>query len=138
MLVPLALCGCGSNAGGEIQDAGAGEGVYTSFSQIEDKRIGVTAGSVQSMQAEEGFPKATFLYFSNSTDMLNALKSKKIDAFADPDTLVKFMMSEDPSLTYIDEPLAVILVWVVARLTRRIDPKNHDPKKILEGVETHD
>ncbi len=38
--------------------------------------------------------------------MLNALKSGKVDAFADADTLVKCMMMEDSSLTYIDEPLA--------------------------------
>lgn len=91
LLVLLALCGCGTNSGRESGSGDNAEGIYTSFSQIEDKRIGVTTGSVQAIQAEERFPNAEFFYFATSVDMLNALKSKKIDAFADADTLVKFM-----------------------------------------------
>ena len=91
LLVLLALCGCGTNSGSDICSDAAANEIYTSFSQIEDKRIGVTTGSVQAIQAEERFPNAEFFYFATSVDMLNALKSKEIDAFEEADTLVKFM-----------------------------------------------
>ena len=80
--------------------------VFSSFSELEDKRIGVTTGSVQALQAEERFPNADLYYFATSVDMLNALKSKKIDAFADAEILVRYMMAENPELTYLDEKLA--------------------------------
>ena len=37
--------------------------------------------------------------------MLISLRSGKIDAFADADALVRYMMPENPDLTYLDEYL---------------------------------
>lgn len=79
---------------------------FSSFSELEDKRIGVATGSVQALQTEERFPNADLYYFSTSVDMLNALKSNKIDAYADAEILVRYMMAENPELTYLDEKLA--------------------------------
>lgn len=79
---------------------------YTSFSELEDKRIGVTTGSVQALQTEERFPHAELFYFTSGVDMLNALRANKIDAFADADALARYMMSENPDLTCLDEMLA--------------------------------
>ena len=79
---------------------------YTSFSELADKRIGVTTGSVQALQTEEQFPNAELYYFSSTVDMLNALRADKIDAFADADALLKYMMADNPDLTYLDEKLA--------------------------------
>ena len=45
-LLLLTLCGCGAGKKTENQS-------YTSLADLEDKRIGVTTGSVQAMQAEE-------------------------------------------------------------------------------------
>ncbi len=42
------------------------------------------------------------------------------------------------AVTIIYFILAAILIRVIARLTRYIDPKSRSPQKILEGVETHD
>ena len=78
VLALLMLCGCAESTVENADDGDDAEGIYTSFSQIEDKRIGVTTGSVQSMQAEERFPNATLLYFSTGPDMLNALKSCRL------------------------------------------------------------
>ena len=88
------------------KNANEDEGVYTSLSQVEDKRIGVSTGSIQEQQVEERFPHAKLFRFSSSPDALNALKGNKIDAFADSDILTRFMMGENPDLTYIDEPLS--------------------------------
>ena len=78
---------------------------YERLADFEDKRIGVTTGSVQAILAQERFPDARLYYFSSTVDMLNALRAHKIDAFADADSLVRYMMAENPDLTYLDEPL---------------------------------
>ena len=98
-LLFLLLCGCSAEKKTVPQS-------YTSLEELEDKRIGVTTGSVQAMQAEARFPNAEFYYFSTSVDLLGALKTNKIDAYADAEALVKFMMPENPELTYIEEPIA--------------------------------
>ena len=79
---------------------------YTDLSELEGKRIGVTTGSIQAQQAEEHLPDAEFYYFSTSVDMLNALRADKIDAYADAEALVKYMMTENPDLTFLEEKLA--------------------------------
>ena len=65
----------------------AGAAPVSGLSDLEDKRIGVTTGSVQAIQAEERFPNASFFYYSTSPDLLNALRTDKIDAFADAEAL---------------------------------------------------
>lgn len=106
LLALCVLCGCEDSTKGKAEHDDSGEGAYTSLSQIEDKRTGVTTGSIQAIQAEERLPHATFFYFSNTADMLNALRSNKVDAFADSDLLLGFVMGESPDITFIDEPLA--------------------------------
>ncbi|MBR3245106.1 MAG: transporter substrate-binding domain-containing protein [Parasporobacterium sp.] len=79
---------------------------YTSLSELEHKRIGVSTGSIQAIQAQERLPDAEFFYYNTQTDMLNALRADKIDAFAEADALLKYMISDNPDLTYLDEWLA--------------------------------
>ena len=79
---------------------------YTSLSELEDKRIGIGSGTVQALQAAERFPNAELLNFPTSADMLNALRTGKIDAFADAEALVLYMMGENPDLTILPEKLA--------------------------------
>ena len=98
-LLLLLLCGCGAEKRTDAPD-------YTRLEELEDKRIGVTTGSVQAIQAEERFPNATFYYFSTGVDCLEALRSHKIDAYADAEALVKYMMAENPDLACIEERLA--------------------------------
>ena len=83
----------------------AGAAGYERLADLEDKRIGVKTGSVQALLAEERFPNARLYYFSTTVDMLNALRTHKIDAFAEADSLVKYLMADNPDLTYLDEPL---------------------------------
>ena len=106
LLMLFAICGCGADTGGDGEIEDGDEGVYTSLSEIEDKRIGVTTGSIQALQAEERFPNATLHYFTSSADTLNALINGKIDALCGSSILVQYMMGENPELTYIDEPIA--------------------------------
>lgn len=80
-------------------------GAIRSFSDLENARIGVTTGSVQIQQLEERFPNAELFYFTASVDLLNALRANKIDAYAEPEPIVRYRMLENPDLTYLDERL---------------------------------
>ena len=77
----------------------------TGFSDLENARIGATTGSIQVLQVEERFPGAEIFYFSNDVDMLGALRSRRIDAFAEAEPLVRYMMTENHDLVCLDERL---------------------------------
>lgn len=93
------LCGCSAVERAEPE-------TYHALSDLEYGRIGVSTGSVQALQAQARFPHAEFYYFAKNVDMLAALKAHKIDAYADAEALVRFMMPENPELTYIEETLS--------------------------------
>ncbi len=126
LIIALLFCGCASEREDTDTDAGSGEGVYTKLSEIEEKRIGVLTGSIQALQAEERFPGAQLFYYSSGTDMLNALKAGKIDAFAEAGIIAQYMMGEDPSFTYIDEYMAD------GMNSSAIFPKTEDGRKLCE------
>ena len=88
------------------QVPGTASSGYTRLDELEKKRIGVTTGSVQALQAAERFPDAEFYYFNNAVDMLGALRADKIDAFADAEALVRYMATENPDLVCLEERLS--------------------------------
>ena len=89
------------------EQAGNGtQQAITSFSDLEEKRIGVSTGSIQALQTEERFPNAELHYFNNDVDMLAAMRADKIDAYASAEAIAKYMMAENPDLTCLDEYLA--------------------------------
>ncbi len=108
-LVLMMLCvfaGCRANEDTDsAADTKAGEEI-TSFSQLEDKRIGVMTGAIQEQQVKERFPDAEIFYFNSDTDSLNALRAGKIDAFATAEPLLRYMMTENPDVTYLEEFLS--------------------------------
>ncbi len=77
----------------------------TGFSDLEHGRIGATTGSIQVAQLEERFPDAEIFYFNTSVDMLNALRTHKIDAYAEPEAIIRYYMAENQDLACLDEPL---------------------------------
>ena len=87
--------------------ANGGDGVtYTTFAEIEDKRIGVTTGSIQADQATKRFPDAKIFQYNTTTDMLNALKSHKIDAFAEASAIAQIILQSEPELVCLEEHLS--------------------------------
>ena len=99
LFLAVSISGCG-------RGVTAGRAVISGLRDLEDKRIGTTTGSIQALQVEERFPDAQLFYFSTSVDMLNALRTNKIDAYADAESLVRYMMAANPDLTYLDERLS--------------------------------
>ncbi len=99
LMLILLLCGCSVEKKTE-------DPVHNRLEELEHARIGVTTGSVQAMQAEARFPDAKLYYFSSTVDCIEALRAGKVDAIADSEPLLQYMMAENPDLALIDELLA--------------------------------
>lgn len=78
---------------------------YTKLTDFKGKRIGVVTGAIQDPLVREQIPDAEILYFNNQVDMLTAMKHDKIDAYALPELLIRYMMIENEELTYLNVPL---------------------------------
>ena len=99
------VCGAQSVDADSSPAGGTAKDDRIDFSDLENARIGATTGSIQIQQLEERFPDAELYYFSTDADMLEAVRADKIDAYASSEPHVKYMMAENPDLTYLDEPL---------------------------------
>ena len=66
------------------------------------KRIGVQVGTTSGQQVEARIPDAVLLYYNTQTDLLAALRAKKIDACASDETIFRFLMMENDDLTILD------------------------------------
>ena len=78
---------------------------YTDISQLNGKRIGVTAGSIHDRLAKEKIPNAHIVYFNSNSDILPALRAGKIDAIACGESTAIFMIREGHNITYLPQKL---------------------------------
>ena len=72
---------------------------------LKDKRLGVQLGTVYDDYATKTFPQATIIQYHNSSDLILAVTSGKIDAgFSDIDSLTE-IMSKNSAIDRLGEPL---------------------------------
>ena len=91
-----------------VRDTSSGEQKapqYSSLEDFRDKRIGVLTGTIQGAAVEKEFPKADVSYYNTHADLLASLRQNKIDAFSDSDIIIRYSMTENSDLTYLDEYL---------------------------------
>ena len=82
-----------------------GNGAYQSLDALAGKRIGVGTGTIHDHLVAERLPTAQLVYFTEPADMLAALETGKIDAFAWPKSGAVFMRYEDGHISWLDESL---------------------------------
>ena len=82
---------------------------YTSLSDFNGRRIGVVTGALQGAAIEKEIPGAELSYFNSVPDLLTAARQGKIDAFSATDQIIRYLMTENDDLTYLDEPLTEIM-----------------------------
>lgn len=78
-------------------------GVYTALSQLADKKIGVQTGTSFDKSVAALFPNAQIEYYNSKPDMINALQTYKIEAYAVDEPVAKAQMQQNDKLTYIPE-----------------------------------
>lgn len=90
-------------------DISSGDSSSPAISKLSDlygKNIGVMTGSIYDGMTEEFINDAKILYYNNRTDMLQALKTKKIDAFLADLPAAKASHMSNPDVSYMEDMLA--------------------------------
>lgn len=97
------LCRKADLAGNETQNT-----TINNVKDLDGKNIGVLTGSLYDGMTDEYINNANKMYFNNSSDLVQALKTKKIDAFITDLPLAKMIQNTDSEVTYIKEMLCEI------------------------------
>ena len=85
--------------------SGESDGIHQSLDELAGKRIGVVTGTIHDSLVQRRLPSAQIVYFTDTSNLLTALKSGKIDAFVWPKSGAIFMHYEDGDITWLDEHL---------------------------------
>lgn len=98
-MMTLSLIGCN---GGEQKNEDA---KFKTVADVKDKRIGVLLGSVHDAYTAKNFPDATIFQYKSPSDLILAVKSRKIDAaFYTHETLLE-ILRDDKELGFVEERL---------------------------------
>jgi polar amino acid transport system substrate-binding protein len=81
-----------------------------SLSQLKDKRIYVLTGSAGDHAARMAFPDAKILDMVGSADAALAVKTGKADAFIYDKSILTKIVSKNPELVILDEPVSKLEV----------------------------
>ncbi|MDD4847789.1 MAG: ABC transporter permease subunit [Bacteroidales bacterium] len=79
--------------------------IYSSFSDLEGKKIAVLLGSTQDYYAAENFPKSTILRIDAISDLLMALTTNRCDAALISNEQAVFFMKTNPDFGFLKENL---------------------------------
>jgi polar amino acid transport system substrate-binding protein len=110
-LVTILLFGfAGCSAAQEQEGTGTGTGPleYNSIAELSGKRIGILTGSVYDVISKQLISEADFAYFNTISDLVSALHSDKIDAFAIDEYVIREVLARSPDLGYIKEEILSI------------------------------
>ena len=88
---------------GDTAPSATANGIYTSLSQMDGKRIGVQTGTSFDKAVFEQLPGAEVSYFNTKADLISALQTNKIDAYTVDEPVAKAQMQQNDRLTYIPE-----------------------------------
>ena len=80
-------------------------GKYRVVNELDGKKIGVQTGTNFDDMVKGKLPNADVLYFNTKADMVGALQTGKIEAFAIDEPVVQLEMQQNSDLTYIPDYL---------------------------------
>ena len=100
----LLLAGCGKYEKGQpVQSATTA--TYTSVDQLNGKNIGSATGTTYDEIVRRRLPDVTFSYYNTYSDMVAAMQSGKIAAFACDEPVLRTIMAENSQVTMLPEYL---------------------------------
>ncbi|ETP73086.1 ABC-type amino acid transport system, permease component [Lachnospiraceae bacterium JC7] len=76
-----------------------------SLSEFNNKRIGIQTGSVFDEIVMERLPDAKIVYLNTRADLINALETHKIDAYATDEPVLRIQMTQHDKITMFPEYL---------------------------------
>ena len=105
LLLALMLTGCLACAEGLSAPDVRAEGVYNDIDQLRGRTIGSATGTTYDQIVRRWLPDAKFNYYNTYADMIQALESGKIAAFACDEPVLRSMMAENSRLTMLPQYL---------------------------------
>ncbi|MBQ7196104.1 MAG: transporter substrate-binding domain-containing protein [Synergistaceae bacterium] len=100
-------------------------GRYSTFEDLAEKKIGVQTGTLSTTLVAEKLPNAKIEYFDALSDILIALKTKKVDALACTIFAARDMMNNNDDVIFLDQ-------WLRTSDLSPIFTKSDKGKKICE------
>ena len=100
-LVVLLLTSCGSGVVEQVESDASPELEYASFEELAGLSIGVLTGSAQPQLVSAVIPTAELVYLNGSSDLYQALKTHKVDAYAEDEVIIQLMSADDDSVSWI-------------------------------------
>ena len=79
---------------------------YADLQALNGKRVGVQTGTICGPLVEAAVADAQVSYFNSQTDLLAALKSRKIDAWCHDEPVIRFLSIDNPEIKILDGYLA--------------------------------
>ena len=90
-----------SDLEGTADTAAPAQPTEPSYTEFNGKRIGIKTGSAFEAITLETFPYSEFFYYETESDLLQALRANKIDAFLDDEPVAAMMHAEQPDVNYL-------------------------------------
>ncbi len=104
-ILALFMCFCTAAPAMSSGTVKAGDGLYTSLSQMHGLRIGVQSGTTYDKIALSALPDAQLSYYNSIPDMVTALQAQKIDGFPCDEPILFAIMRENSRITLINESM---------------------------------
>ncbi len=106
--LPFSDVSFSEGAGGMVrdEDAAASTLEYASFAELEGRRIGVLTGSVQPQMVLESIPTADLRYYNSGSDLFQALRAHKVEAFAEDEVIIRLLTAGYRDVSILPEYLA--------------------------------
>ena len=92
-------------AGIMVRDENVGIPEYMSFEELAGCPIGVLTGSVQPQMVLEAIPTADLRYYNSGSDMYQALRAHKVEAFAEDEIIIRLLTAGYGGVSLIPEYL---------------------------------
>ena len=103
ILAVILLTSWGSGAVSQDDGAASPELEYADLAELEGRPIGVLTGSNQPKWVQAAIPTAELVYLNGSSDLYQALKSHKVDAYAEDEIIISLMSADDAGVSWIPE-----------------------------------
>ena len=95
--------GGGTNSPGALEEGEPQSSSTLSLSDYNGKRIGIPSGTSFDLIVSKALPDAELSYYNNLSDLLAALSAGKIDAFPSDEPVIRYIMGENSSVSYLPE-----------------------------------
>ena len=130
-----------AGAGGESDEAGssaaqsAGTGTSKTLADMQNATLAIQTGTSFPETVEKRLPDAEMMYFNSLADMLNALKSHKVDGVPLDEPVSRSLMAQDPSVATIPEMLDSFDFAYVFPKKEKGKKLCNEVNKYLDGLE---